>query len=222
MKKVKIYSLQAEEVNQVEVDPSAVPHVVPQLVKEAVEAVRYNKRKWSAHTLVRSEVNRTSRKMYRQKGTGRARHGPLSANIFVGGGVSFGPRHRSDVFYKINRREKQAVASFLVAGLVSGDRVCGLQLDTKKELALPKSKILAQFMVLTKLSGHVYFLMPDSSHAEAADEYSSLILSVRNLPSVEVKRAGELSAYDLVKADHLIYVNNALEDLDRKMKGAAC
>lgn len=218
-KKVKVYSLKAEEVGQVEVDPSLAPQVVPQLVKDAVEAVRYNQRQWSAHTLTRTEVNRTGRKMYRQKGTGRARHGSLAAPIFVGGGVAHGPRDRGDPFCKVNRREKQAVGRFLIAGLVSEDRVCGLKFDAKS-LDKPKSKVLAEFMQKTKLSGHVYFLM-EEVHGDEDNLCKDLLLSLRNLPSVQIKCSTALSAYDLVKADHLVCVNGALEDLTRKMEGVS-
>lgn len=217
--KIKVYSIAAKQIDHIEVDLSSVSEVKPQLIKDSIVAIRYNQRTWSASTLTRTEVNRTGRKMYRQKGTGRARHGSLAAPIFVGGGVAHGPQHR-DVSLKVNRKEKQAVVRFMLSEMVKNDKIISLKVDSSVDFAKPKTKIVADFLKSLSCNRRVLFLLP--AHFSIASDLSDdhLILSLCNLPFVTIKEVHDINAYDLANTSHLICVNQAAEDLAQKLQGA--
>jgi len=77
-----------------------------QLLAQAIRVYQANLRQGTSYTKTRSEVKRTKKKWYKQKGTGNARHGARTPNIFVGGGVSHGPRAIENWSLKLNRKSK--------------------------------------------------------------------------------------------------------------------
>ena len=79
--------------------------VKPQLLAQAVRVYQFNRRQGTASTKTRGEVTGSTRKIYRQKGTGRARHGDIKAPIFVGGGIVGGPKPK-DYSLGINKKQK--------------------------------------------------------------------------------------------------------------------
>ena len=96
MAKLSVKDLSGAAVGEVDVSDDVFgAEVKEHLLWEVVRAQRAARRQGTAHTKTRAEVSRTKAKMYRQKGTGNARHGSRRANIFPGGGVVHGPRTRS-------------------------------------------------------------------------------------------------------------------------------
>ncbi|MBU0597571.1 50S ribosomal protein L4, partial [Patescibacteria group bacterium] len=94
MPKVKIYNSQGKPAGEVNLEPKIFNvKIKPELVQQAVRTQLANKRVAIAHTKDRSEVRGGGRKPWRQKGTGRARHGSTRSPIWSGGGVTFGPRN---------------------------------------------------------------------------------------------------------------------------------
>jgi large subunit ribosomal protein L4 len=152
-------------------------------------------------TKTRAEVSGGGKKPWRQKGTGRARHGSIRSPIWVGGGISHGPKPRS-YDMRINRKmKKAALRAALTDALQSGKLaiVHGLAFDgprTKDAVGVLRSLEL-EGLVLVVLAG------PD----EAIEK------SFGNLPHVKVDYPGNLSTYDLLYADRVLFTSEALDAL---------
>ena len=101
------------------------------LMAQAVRVYLANQRRGTVKTKSRGEVKISTRKIYRQKGTGRARHGAASAPIFVGGGIAFGPRQR-DYSLKLNQKMKKA-ALFIQLSLIIWRSSTSLQANTRMQ-----------------------------------------------------------------------------------------
>jgi large subunit ribosomal protein L4 len=152
-------------------------------------------------TKTRAEVSGGGVKPWRQKGTGRARHGSIRSPIWVGGGISHGPKPRSYEM-RVNRKmKKAALRAALTDALLSGKLaiVHGLAFDgprTKDAVGILQSLQL-EGLVLVVLAG------PD----EAIEK------SFGNLPQVKVDYPGNLSTYDLLYADHVLFTSEAMDTL---------
>lgn len=107
--KLAVYDKAEKEVGTIEVSDAIFARPWnADLVHQAVTAIAANRRKPVAHTKNRSEVSGGGRKPWRQKGTGRARHGSTRSPIWKGGGATFGPRNERDFSQKINRKMARA------------------------------------------------------------------------------------------------------------------
>ncbi len=148
----------------------------------------------------RGEINRTKAKWYRQKGTGRARHGARSAPIFVGGGVAHGPKvrdHSKDMPRKMRRQALRSALSALAADgqLIVVDRIA---LDT------PNTKVMDG--ILFNLVG-----AENTALVLVAERSEAIERSVRNLPNARTLRASYLNIRDLLSHDRVIIPQDALE-----------
>jgi large subunit ribosomal protein L4 len=152
-------------------------------------------------TKTRAEVSGGGKKPWRQKGTGRARHGSIRSPIWVGGGISHGPKPRSYEM-RVNRKmKKAALRAALTDALQSGKLaiVHGLAFDG------PRTKDAVGVLRSLELDGLVLLVLagPD----EAVEK------SFANLPEVKVDYPGNLSTYDLLNADRVLFTSEALDTL---------
>src|SRR5580698_578627 len=139
--KTDIYNLKNEVVGQVEL-PSEIFGVKwrEALVKQVLDAQSANRRQPWAHVRDRSEVRGGGRKPWRQKGTGRARHGSTRSPIWVGGGKAHGPRNDRDYSQKVNKKMKRA-ALFSVLSKKAKDGE--LKIFESLTIEAPKTKSIA-------------------------------------------------------------------------------
>lgn len=158
------------------------------VVEQAVLAQRNNARVAIAHTKTRAEVRGGGKKPWRQKGTGRARHGSIRSPIWKGGGVTFGPRNTRNFSVKINKKQKQQALFMALSDKVSNER---LILVDQLTLAQPKTKLFAQLMKKLPLKGTTLVILPGANVA--------LIKSSRNIPGVTPIRGDSLNVLDVVK-----------------------
>jgi large subunit ribosomal protein L4 len=147
----------------------------------------------------RSEVSRTSAKMYKQKGTGRARHGSRDATQFVGGGRPMGPRPRDYSKDMPKKMRRGAIRSALSACLRDGQLV----FVDKLTLAQPKTKEMNA--ILRSLAGE------HSKLVLVAERDDNVQRSVNNLPDAKTLRASYLNVRDLFKYDRVIVSLDALD-----------
>lgn len=199
---IPILNTKGEQVGSEQIDPAILGgRVRHELLKQAIVAYRANLRQGTHKTKSRAEVHGASRKLYRQKGTGRARAGNLRTPVRVGGGHAFArdPRDYSKKLPKSMRR--LARNSAILAKVQAGD-ACILK---GLKMAAPKTKELAKVLHATKGNNGALLAVTESDH--------NLYLSGRNIPKFGMKAVWELNAYDVLRARRLMFTPEAFEAL---------
>ena len=171
--------------------------------------VRYQlaKRRAGTHaTKGRADINYTGAKIYRQKGTGRARHGSRRAGIFRGGGKSFGPKPRSHAI----DLPKKVRALALKHALSAKAKDQALVVIDKCELKDGKTRELKSR--LAKL-GFGSALIVDGAELQ-----ESFARAIRNLPQVDVLPVHGINVYDILRHDTLVLSKTAIEALEARLK----
>jgi large subunit ribosomal protein L4 len=197
---ISMYNARGEEVGDVELrsDIFEAPVNVP-LMHQALVRQLANARLGTHKTKSRGEVNRTKAKWYRQKGTGRARHGSRNANLFVGGGVAHGPKPRKYTKKMPRKMRRAALRSALSVKAADGQIVV---LDAL-EMEVPKTKEIATMLETLGLDRRVLVLLPERN--ETVEK------SVRNLPQVKALRVNYLNIRDLLGYDYVLMPVGALQ-----------
>ncbi len=171
------------------------------LVYQVITSQMANKRRVIAHTKERGEVRGGGRKPWRQKGLGKARHGSIRSPIWIGGGVTFGPRKERSFKKKIPKKMKR-LALFMVLSDKAERKLIVLLEDLKiKEL---KTKKIAQ--ILEKLPSKKessLFVLPEID--------KKIILAARNIPRVSTMQAKDLNCLDLASFKYLIMPKASLK-----------
>ena len=172
------------------------------LIYQVVTSQQSNRRQNSAHTKDRSEKRGGGKKPWRQKGTGRARHGSRRSSIWSGGGVTFGPRNERNYKKKINKKERRKALFMTLSGKADGDFLIILdKLNIKK----PKTKELS---FLNNLP------CKDESVLIATDKVDGdLLLAARNIPNVEIMEARNLNALDVLSYKYLLLPEKSVETI---------
>jgi large subunit ribosomal protein L4 len=176
----------------------------PTLVAQAVRVQQANKRQPIAHTKTRADVRGGGKKPWRQKGTGRARHGSIRSPIWVGGGVTFGPRNTRNYSLKINiKAKRKALCMALSAKRSDGS----LTVVESFDLQPMKTKSLQAFLKALKIERGAV-LVPAAHNVE-------LRRVSRNLTTSEILRADSLNVIDVMKARRLIVAKDSLAVIDK-------
>ena len=164
------------------------------------------KRRAGSHkTLTRGEVNRTTKKVYRQKGTGSARHGARSAPLYVGGGKAMGPVLRSHEF-DLPKKVRAAGLRHALSSKARDSKIIVLDSASMGEV---KTKALA--LRLGKLGAGRHLLIVDGAFDE------KFKLSARNLAKVSLLPAGGLNVYDVLRRDTLVLTKAAIQMIEERL-----
>ena len=200
---VPMYNTRGEKVGEVELrsDIFDVPVNVA-LMHQALMRQLANARLGTHKTQSRGEVNRTKAKWYRQKGTGRARHGSRNANLFVGGGIAHGPKPRKYV-KKMPRKMRRAALRSALSAKAMEDQIVVLDV---LEMETPKTKEMVTVLENLRLDRRVLILLPERNEP--------LERSARNLPQVKALRASYLNVRDLLGYDHVLMPLGALQVIE--------
>lgn len=193
MAQIDLYNIEGEVVGNYELDDS-VFGIEPNeaVVYEVVKAQLANRRQGTSKTKTRSEVSGGGRKPWRQKGTGRARHGSIRSPLWVGGGVAFGPSPRSHRVKTNKKVRKLALKSAL------SDKAQAGKVFVIDSLALdaPKTKTMQNLLDnLDVKEGALFVIDKDEENAD---------LSIRNLRDVDYVHFNTLNTYDVLNHDVLI------------------
>lgn len=172
---------------------------------KAIRVYRSNARQGTSKVKTRSEVNRTKKKWFKQKGTGNARHGARTANIFVGGGISHGPNGMQNWVRSLPQRAKhQALHSALLAqieNVVIHDGLSELKGKTKAAAQLVATAAGRDARVLVILS----------------ETQPAVVRSLANLANVLTMTAGRVTALEVATADKVVTTAEALKVLETRL-----
>lgn len=176
------------------------------LLHQAVVTQMANARQVIAHAKDRSEVRGGGAKPWRQKGTGRARHGSRRSPIWVGGGATFGPTKHRNFKKKINNKMKQKAILMALSSKVRDDELVVLD---KLELSAPKTKEMAIIVdkVIPGIATCLLMLPKKNETIQRAG---------RNIPDFRIINVGNINVLDLMNHKHLIIVQETIEALKKK------
>lgn len=207
MPKIKVHNLSGKTVGEIELSDTVFDATVNEAVLyDVLKAQLASKRKGAASAQNRSEVSATSRKMYRQKGTGNARHGSRRAPIFVGGGAAHGPKPRDFKYRPPRKMRLGALKGALSLKLREGQ----VRVVENFELDEIKTKKLVE--VLGKLEVGSGALIVD------VKDNDKLRLSARNLQHHSVLPPEGVNIYDLLRHDHLVLTQTAVQALEARCR----
>ncbi len=205
MANVKVRNTSGEEVGELELGEEVFfAEIRPHLHWEVVRNQLANRRQGTHATKTRGQVIGTGAKAYRQKGTGRARHGNRKSNLFRGGGTAHGP-HPRDYSYKVPKKvSRAALCSALSARATAGDLVVLDQWSPER----PKTRDAAA--VLNKLGLKNALIV-------AATQDDNLDLSLRNVRDVKYIRVEGVNVFDVLKHDKLVLTVDAARALEQRL-----
>lgn len=175
-----------------------------QAVHDLVTAYRANRRTGSACTKTRGEVSGNNKKIYKQKGTGNARHGDKRAPIFVGGGVVFGPRPR-DYSKKVSKTVRK-----LALRRVLGDLVRSGKIQTVDSFSIADGKTKSFISAVNAITSPGKILIVSNSFDEKT------YLAARNVAWAQLVTGADLNVEQLLLANSVILVGDALETLAQR------
>jgi len=181
----------------------------PKIVAQSVRVYLSNQRQGTAKTKTRGEVDLTTKKWYRQKHTGRARHGAQSAPIFVGGGVTHGPNGNSN--WKLSLSKPMRIRALQTAiGMQIKDG--NVMVMTGLEKIGTKTKEFVSILKASKLEGQKVLIIADTT-------LPNLIQSSRNVASILCSRVDRLNTYEVMAAHKVLVTPEALSQLEAKFAG---
>jgi large subunit ribosomal protein L4 len=175
------------------------------LLAQAIRVYLSNLRQGTAHTKTRSEINRTKKKWYKQKGTGNARHGARTPSIFVGGGVAFGPRGIENWTKTLNAKNKLLALKVALSAQKAN-------LFLSKDISSLKGKTSEATALLSSVSdGSDKILVVLAKSSELARR------SLRNVENVIVMTADRINALHIAMADKIVIDFTALKVLEDRL-----
>ena len=197
-----VKNIQGSQVGKVSVDEASLGGPVNvKLLRKAVLMYQANQRQGTQSTLHRGEVSGSTRKLFRQKGTGHARMGDRRNPIRHGGGVIHGPQPR-DHSYQI---PKKALHKAMLNALLDKMQEGQVTVLDEIKLAEPKTRLMVALLKALGLAGKMLIVI---------GEYNAeVVRSARNIADVRIKSARELNAYDLLSARAVLMTRDALKNL---------
>ena len=175
------------------------------LVKQVADAERANRRQRIAHTKIRSDVRGGGKKPWKQKGTGRARHGSIRSPLWKGGGTTFGPRN-DRVFKKIINKKMKRKALFAVLSAKTKDGEC-VFIDAVT-LRQPKTKEFAKMI-------KNFPTMQGRSLALISSGDKLIERAARNIKKLSVYKANELNVLDLLQKKYALIPKDAIGVIEK-------
>jgi len=197
-----VYDINGKEAGSVDL-PKEIFSVAAssKLLAQYIRVYLANQRQGTQSTKTRSEVRGSTRKIYRQKGTGRARHGDIKAPIFVGGGIAHGPKPQ-DSSLKINKKQKRKALFLALSQRFKQGDIYFIDGFLKIK---PKTKQFIEILKNLKLDKEKSLLLiypkKDAKH---------LILAARNVKNIDFNEVGSINAYQILKSHKIIFAKETL------------
>ncbi len=165
-----------------------------------------NQRQGTHKTKDRTEISRSTRKVFRQKGTGGARHGSLKSGIYVGGARIHGPRPR-DYSFKLNKKLKRLARISALSYKAKDNQIFVIE---DFSMTTPKTSEFVGMLKALNVTGRSLFVTPDTD--------KNIYLSGRNIQGNTVMRAADLNTYEVLKATSLILTESSISKIEETNK----
>jgi len=199
----KVLDISGKETGKVELPENIFGHKPSRrFLHEFVTVYLANQRAWTANTKSRSDVSGGGRKPWKQKHTGRARAGSIRSGLWRGGGIIHGPRLGMGARLAYPRQKARlALAQALSARVQDGGLVCVKEFSIKE----PKTKIMAGLLEKLGCEGRILIVLDAANPA--------LARAARNIPSVLIRLASDINAYEVLQCKKIVITQPALEKL---------
>ena len=196
-----VYDISGKQIGSYEIDPAELaPSVSKQLLHDAVVMYQANLRQGTMRTKNRGEVRGSTKKLYRQKGTGNARAGGRRSGTRRGGGHIFAKRPR-DFGWRMPKKALRTATRMALAARLADDEI---KLVDTLAFASPKTATMAKLLSALGLGEHTVLVSP-----EKHDE--NLWKSARNIEGVSVAPVGELNAYSILRPRKILMTTGAID-----------
>jgi large subunit ribosomal protein L4 len=215
MEKTKLYNKEGKENGFIELPAFFATPYNGDLIAQVMNVISNQSRKLSAHAKGRGEVSGGGKKPWKQKGTGRARHGSTRSPIWVGGGVAFGPDKKRNYDLKINKKMRiKALKSALSQKLKDGEIIFvdSLVMDVFK------TKFVAQSVDALLSAEHLRKTLRPSTLVALAKPEKGVIQAGRNIKNAYFDIASNLSLMPVLNHRFIIMTKAGLEDLKTVLK----
>ena len=202
---VDILNCEGEKVSQREL-PDALFNVPIKrsVVHEVVTMQLSCRRAGSAAVKHRSDIRGSGRKLFRQKGTGRARRGNIKSPLLRGGGVVFGPDNRS-YSYKVPKKKRKLALKMALSSKLKNNKIIVLD-----QFELEKVKTKAFIKVINTLDVNNALIVTEKKN-------ENLELSSRNVPGIKVMRTEGINVYDILKYKHLVLLESSVNEIEGRL-----
>jgi large subunit ribosomal protein L4 len=206
MVKIKVRNMHNKEVSELELPDAIFAYPLKEhLIYEAVKNYNANQRQGTACTKTRSEVSGSGKKLWKQKGTGRARMGAIRSPLFRKGGTTFGPKPR-DYSYAMPKKARRNAIKSVLSEKIRHDRL--LVLD---ELKLATGKTKDAVKALSKFDFDKLLIV---DHKDNSD----LMLSTRNIPHIKAIDVAEMNIYDSLNYNYIMLSVDVVKKLMEVLK----
>ncbi len=203
---VDVFNRLGEKVSEIDLpDEIFTIPIKKNILHDVVRMQLASRRKGSAVTKTRAEVSGSTRKLYRQKGTGNSRAGSIKSPIRRGGGVIFGPSQRL-YGYKITKKVKSLALKMALSSKLASKRVFVIndfnldQIKTKEFVSIKESLCIKNVLIVVEKND------------------KNLFLSSRNVPKVKVIKTIGLNVYDILKYDNLLLKESSVAGIKRRFE----
>lgn len=206
MVKIKVRNIQNKEVSELELPEEIFDYPLKEhLIYEAVKNYNANQRQGTACTKTRSEVSGSGKKLWKQKGTGRARMGAIRSPLWRKGGTTFGPKPR-DYSYAMPKKARRNAIKSVLSEKIRNDRLFILD-----ELKLDSKKTKDTIKTLSNFAFDKLLIVDQKDN-------SDLMLSTRNIPHIKAIDVGEMNIYDSLNYNYIMLSVDVVKRLMEVLK----
>lgn len=201
MLKVKVYNQSGKATGETNLDSKIFGiEINEKLVHQALRTHLANRRVAIAHTKSRQDVRGGGKKPWRQKGTGRARHGSIRSPLWKGGGVTFGPKSNRNFSLKMNKKAKRKALLMTLSDKATEKKIIVVD---KIEMSSIKTKELATIITKLPLEKKVLIVLPKTD--------SKIMKSAKNIKKLKIINASSLNIYGVLNTDSLLIFKDSLK-----------
>ena len=202
---VDVLNCKGEKVSQRELPDALFDVPIKRSVLHEVVTMQLScKRAGSATVKHRSDIRGSGRKLFRQKGTGRARRGNIKSPLLRGGGVVFGPDNRS-YSYKVPKKKKRLALKMALSSKLKSHKIIVLD-----QFELEKVKTKAFIKVINTLDVNNALIVTEKKN-------ENLELSSRNVPGIKVMRTEGINVYDILKYKYLVLLESSVNEIEGRL-----